>query len=312
MRNIFTNKINVFADKKRFKQHNINFLKKLVTTDIDESGNEIFVSKDITETVLLENKSNTMRVKLKRILLGLKNNNYITVDNDVIRVTDDGISEFIDCKKNNKILVKFMSLCVVIGIIVSLLITYLVCEITTEGLFLNTYTNTEGTYKFYLSTYSFDGDVDDGVPENGNFEVEKGLISFENSDIELQKYKNFLYYKANRPAHYFECIPCKKIDKNTYSSGKLYESQSAFGIVLDGTYGLDISLHDNGEFVFREDTFGWGLHAVKGKYTQKNDMFIFKVEKTEDLIDDEIYNDEYTMYGVLIDDTLYPNLYKKK
>ena len=82
----------------------------------------------------------------------LKEKNLVCCDenDEVISVNDSGISQFLERKNQLKKSFVKNSIFLLALIIISIIPIF---EIITHGLFLNSYSDNDETYKFYLSTY---------------------------------------------------------------------------------------------------------------------------------------------------------------
>ncbi len=283
-------------------------LKKFIVPDIDENGEMVIKSKTIQTEDLIKGFSNNKIISTKRILLKLKEQNLVdSDDNECISVNEVGIKKFLERKKQLKkslIKISFFLLIIIIISIIS------VCEIITHGLFLNSYSDNDETYKFYVSTYKIVETDTGDILEKGTFEInddEIELVGTYYGDSEgpydtertLKKYKNNIFFSTGNEYYDYDNIPCYK-ESDTY-----YEGSQSF--ILGGRYYLEITLNSDGTFVFHEGQ-PYGTVTKTGKYELKSNYITFNVEDVYG------YNPEkkkFKMYGVILDDILYPNVYKK-
>lgn len=283
-------------------------LKKLITPDIDEKGKKVFVSRQISQVDLL-NESRCNNYKIKKVLLKLKSKKIIFFDeNNIISVTPNGLDTFIANKKFSIITIP------VVGILFISLLLCLIFEITTSGMFFNSYRKGGTEYKFYINNYI----VTEKDENNKSKTIEKGKYHIKDENITLEKeindkdqsgdntyqmykYKNTLFFNNSNDPYEF---PCEKISKGKYKKTDydIFGSTiCAVELLDDGMYAMAI-IYDYG---------GDTEILSSGDYKLKNNIIEFTRKYLKDMEGEES-TEEYTFYGVIKDDILYPNVFIKK
>lgn len=304
----FTTRENNLLSLKEFA-----LLKKFIMPDIDETGELVIKSKTISVTDLTKGYSNNKTIATKRTLLKLKEKNLVCCDenDEVISVNDSGISQFLERKNQLKKSFVKNSIFLLALIIISIIPIF---EIITHGLFLNSYSDNDETYKFYLSTYKV-VEIDTGdIIEEGTYEIYDDSIKLIGThrgegdgpyDIErwLGRYKNNIFVSTGNESYHYDNLPCYKED-DTY-----YEGSRDMGFV--GYSYLEITLNSDKTFVFHERQPFSCTVTKTGKYELKDNYITFNVE---DVDSNYGYNPEkkkFKMYGIILEDILYPNVYRK-
>lgn len=301
-----------FKDNNSLALKEFTLLKKFIVPDIDENGEMVIKSKTIQTEDLIKGFSNNKIISTKRIILKLKEQNLVdSDDNECISVNEVGIKKYLERKKQLKKSFIKISFFLLIMIIISIIP---ICEIITHGLFLNSYSDDDETYKFYFSTYKIVETDTGDILEKGTFEINGDEIELAGTyygdsegpyDTEgtLKKYKNNIFFSTGNESYDYDNIPCYK-ESDTY-----YEGSQSF--VLGGLYYLEITLNSDGTFVFYERQPFDCTVTKTGKYELKNNYITFNVEDVESNYGYNPAKKEFKMYGVILEDILYPNVYKK-
>ena len=271
-------------------------LKKIISTDIDEKGNKILVSRLVAKADLFDSYSAKNTYKVKRNLINLQKKNLIDCDsNEDIAVNENGIKQYTKCKKITTLSIPAI---VVLSLII---IAVIICEIVTQGMFFNTYSDGFDTYKFYLTTYksiSYDNN-DKKEVSKGTYSISGDTLTLNDTAVEFCKYKNTIFEKDNNSINQ---LPVKKISKGKYS---ITETDFL------GTHKNYIELNDDSTFGWVTDYDYGSIESRSGDYKIKNHVITFKVKYSKSMSGDESAED-YTLYGVLKGEFIYPYAYIRK